>query len=224
MRLRHIPGSEKVVGENPYVLSDPAAYRGKFSELFGSSRPIKIEIGCGKGRFITELSRKDPDTDYIGIERYSSVLLYALKRLEDISLPNLLFLCEDASLLDRIFAPGEVAAIYLNFPDPWPKDRHAKRRLLSPGFLKIYEDILPENGQLELKTDNEQLFDYSLDSLKRSGWKVMAYTRDLYSSDLCEGNVPTEYEIKFSGQGSPIYKLIAAAGKMKGDTDNGKDL
>ncbi len=209
MRLRHIPGSEEAVAQSPYVISGPESYRGRMNELFGNDSPVRIEIGCGKGRFITELAHRDPLADYIGIERYSSVLLHALKKIGDSDAGNLLFLCEDASELEKFFVPGEIDRIYLNFPDPWPKDRHAHRRLTSPGFLAIYRNILKEGGHLEFKTDNEALFDYSLSTLRECGWEIPASTRDLYADDLSEENIATEYEIKFSSRGNPIFRLIA---------------
>ncbi len=213
MRLRHIPGSEETVAKSPYVILDPASLKGKISDVFHNTSPVRIEIGCGKGRFITELAAKDPSTDYIGIERYSSVLLYALGKLEENELHNLMFLCADASMLEEFFAPDEVDRIYLNFPDPWPKDRHAGRRLTSPRFLAEYKDILKNEGHLEFKTDDQDLFDYSLGTLRDCGWKILDLTRDMYAGGPLEENIPTEYEIRFLSQGKPICRLSAAVGK-----------
>ncbi|MCC8059759.1 MAG: tRNA (guanosine(46)-N7)-methyltransferase TrmB [Clostridiales bacterium] len=210
MRLRHIPGSEQAVAVSPYVVQRPGDYRGHFRELFDNDNPLEIEIGMGKGRFIMELAVRNPEINYIGIERYSSVLLRALQKREGLELPNLRFLCEDAGDLAEIFAPGEVTRIYLNFSDPWPKDRHAKRRLTSPEFLKVYDQILAAEGVVEFKTDNQGLFAYSLESIPAAGWRIECYTEDLHHSDMAEGNVMTEYEMKFSALGNPICKLIAA--------------
>lgn len=139
MRLRHIPGSEEEIANSPYVVQDPESHRGEFARLFGNDHPIEIEVGMGKGKFIMELAEKNPDVNYIGIERYSSVLLRALQKRKEMELANIYFMCIDARLLDEVFAPGEVSRIFLNFSDPWPKDRHAKRRLTSPEFMKVYD-------------------------------------------------------------------------------------
>jgi tRNA (guanine-N7-)-methyltransferase len=137
------------------------------------------------------------------------VLLRALQKREELELPNIYFMCVDAAKLHEIFAPGEISKIYLNFSDPWPKDRHAKRRLTSPEFMKVYDQVLQKNGRVEFKTDNQGLFSYSLESIPEAGWKIEAYTRDLHHSDMADGNVMTEYETKFSSMGHPICKLIA---------------
>ncbi len=209
MRLRHIPGSEQAIAESSFVVSQPQQYRGRFGELFGNDHPLEIEVGMGKGRFIMELAALHPEVNYIGIERYSSVLLRALQKREELELPNICFMCEDAKELADIFAPQEVRRIYLNFSDPWPKDRHARRRLTSPEFMKVYDRILAKDGCVEFKTDNVGLFDYSLASIPEAGWRIEAFTRDLHHSEMAEGNVMTEYEMKFSALGNPICKLIA---------------
>lgn len=209
MRLRHIPGSEEAIAASPYVVHTPEEYRGRYQELFGNDHPVEIEVGMGKGRFIMELAALHPEINYIGIERYSSVLLRALQKREELELPNIYFMCVDAAKLHEIFAPEEISRIYLNFSDPWPKDRHARRRLTSPDFMKVYDQILKKDGQVEFKTDNQGLFSYSLESIPESGWTITASTRDLHHSDMAEGNVMTEYEEKFSSMGNPICKLIA---------------
>ena len=210
MRLRHIRGSEEAVAESPYVIRQPIQYRGRFAELFGNDHPIEIEVGMGKGKFIMELAGRYPEVNFIGIERYPSVLLRAIKKCAELELTNIYFLCVDARELSDIFAPGEVDRIYLNFSDPWPKDRHAKRRLTSPDFMKVYDVVLARNGRLEFKTDNQGLFAYSLRSIPEAGWRIEAFTRDLHHSELAEGNVMTEYETKFSAMGNPICKLVAS--------------
>ena len=210
MRLRHIRGSEEAVAESPYVIRQPIQYRGRFAELFGNDHPIEIEVGMGKGKFIMELAGRHPDVNFIGIERYPSVLLRALKKRGELELPNIYFLCVDARELSDIFAPGEVDRIYLNFSDPWPKDRHAKRRLTSPDFMRVYDAVLARDGRLEFKADNQELFTYSLRSIPEAGWRIEAFTRDLHHSELAEGNVMTEYETKFSAMGNPICKLVAS--------------
>lgn len=210
MRLRHIQGSEEAIAESPYVIQNPEEHRGNYRALFGNDNPIKIEVGMGKGRFIMELAARNPQINYIGIERYSSVLLRALQKRAELELPNIYFMCVDAIDLGKFFAPGEISGIYLNFSDPWPKDRHAKRRLTSPDFMKVYDQILAKDGSVEFKTDNQGLFAYSLEAIPEAGWKIEAFTYDLHHSDMAEGNVMTEYEMKFSAMGNPICKLIAS--------------
>ena len=210
MRLRHIKGAEEEIAESPYVVQDPQSLKGRWHEFFGNDNPIRIEVGMGKGKFIMELAQMNPDINYVGIERYSSVLLRGLQKRAELELSNIYFMCVDAKGLSEIFAPEEVERIYLNFSDPWPKDRHAKRRLTSPEFMKVYDQILRKDGTVEFKTDNQDLFTYSLESIPEAGWKIDAYTRDLHHSEMAEGNVMTEYEVKFSSMGNPICKLIAS--------------
>lgn len=209
MRLRHIPGSEEEIANSPYVVTSPEEKKGRWNEVFGNANPIEIEVGMGKGRFIMELAAKNPNINYVGIERYSSVLLRGLQKRAEVELDNIFFMCVDARQLADFFAPGEVKKIYLNFSDPWPKDRHAKRRLTSKEFMKVYDAILAPEGVVEFKTDNRGLFDFSLESIPEAGWKIQAYTYDLHHSEMGEGNVMTEYEEKFSAMGNPIFKLIA---------------
>ena len=208
MRLKHIPGSEEAVAGSPQVIHEPESLKGRWSAEF-DGRPIALEIGCGKGQFITQLAARDPQTAYFGLDFYSSVLVKALKKDSE-ALPNLRFLWMDASGLSEVFAPGEVSVIYLNFSDPWPKDRHAKRRLTAPGFLKKWQSLLAPEGRLEFKTDNMPLFDWSAETLKNEGWTITAITHDLHHDPvLSEGNIMTEYEEKFSARGNTIGKLIA---------------
>ena len=202
--------SDLAIATSPYVIQQPQEYRGRFHQLFGNRNPLRIEVGMGKGRFIMELASQNPQVNYIGIERYSSVLLRALQKREELALPNIYFMCEDAKLLSEIFGPGEIDRIYLNFSDPWPKDRHAKRRLTSPDFMRVYDKILRKDGTVEFKTDNQDLFTYSLASIPEAGWRVESFTRDLHHSAMAEGNVMTEYEMRFSAAGNPICKLIAS--------------
>ena len=215
MRLRHITGSEDFVASSEYVTHEPEKYKGKWKEYFGNDNPVRIEIGMGKGQFIETLAAQNPDVNYIGIERYDTVILKAIKKREALQkegyeFKNLTFISIDARLLGDVFEKGEVDRIYLNFSDPWPKDRQANRRLTSPVFMKIYKEFLKEDGKLEFKTDNTGLFDYSLEAIPEAGWKLDKVTRDLHhDSSMNEGNVMTEYEEKFSAKGNPIYKLIA---------------
>ena len=197
MRLRHIPGAEETIASSPYVIQEPSIHKGTWHQVFENTNPIQIEVGMGKGRFLMELAASNPDINYIGIERYSSVLLRALEKRAQLELSNIYFMCIDAKDMADIFAPGEVDKIYLNFSDPWPKDRHAKRRLTSPAFLAVYSQILAPEGVVEFKTD------------PAAGWEIKAHTFDLHHSPMAQGNVMTEYETKFSQMGNPICKLIA---------------
>ncbi|WWR15870.1 tRNA (guanosine(46)-N7)-methyltransferase TrmB [Lachnospiraceae bacterium JLR.KK008] len=215
MRLRNIPGSQDVIDHSPYVIKDAEKRRGSWRELFRNDHPLHIEVGMGKGRFLMELAARNPDINFVGIERYTSVLLRALQKVERLqetenkTLPNLLFICADASGLEEIFAEGEVSKIYLNFSDPWPKDRHARRRLPSREFLARYDKILKKDGRLEFKTDNKALFEFAIGELEPAGWRAEKITHDLYADhEMMRGNVMTEYEEKFSSAGNPIYKYI----------------
>ena len=211
MRLKHIKGADEAVASSPFVIHDAKTRSGTWRQLFGNENPIHIEIGMGKGRFLMELAALNPQISYIGIERYSSVLLRALQKMEEAPLPNLYFLCEDAAELAEFFAPGEISRIYLNFSDPWPKARHARRRLTSVNYLERYAAVLSRDGQLEFKTDNEALFDFSLESVEEAGWRLLGCTRDLHQDpQMGQGNIMTEYEEKFSSRGNPIFKLAAA--------------
>lgn len=210
MRLRNIPGADEAIADSPYCIQEPMAEKGRWHLIFGNENPIHIEIGMGKGQFIMKLAKEHPDINYIGIERYSSVLLRALQKMEIEPLPNIRFLCMDASIITEVFDKEEVAKIYLNFSDPWPKERHAKRRLTSRQFFERYDKILARNGVVEFKTDNDDLFAFSMEEVAEAGWTLDAHTFDLHHDPvLNEGNVMTEYEEKFSSLGHPIHKLIA---------------
>ena len=213
MRLRNVPGSREVIAAHPlcFLEEDPQSPAGRWAEIFGSDHPIHIEVGMGKGQFITTLAMQNPAVNYIGIEKYSSVLVRALEKLDAMETPpsNIRFIRMDAENICSMFARHEVSRIYLNFSDPWPKDRHAKRRLTSQQFLKRYDQILVPDGQLEFKTDNQDLFRFSLEQAEPAGWKRIASTWDLHHDEILNaGNILTEYEQKFSAQGNPICKMI----------------
>lgn len=210
MRLRNVPGAREVMVENQYVFTEPEGMKGTWSEVFNNDNPVRIEIGMGKVRFVSTLAQLNPDINYVGIEKYSSVLLRAVEKQDELNLPNLRFIRMDAEAITEVFDRGEVDRIYLNFSDPWPKDRHAKRRLTSRQFFERYNIILKKDGQVEFKTDNRPLFDFSVEEVKEAGWQLRAVTYDLHNdAKLCEGNVMTEYEERFSAAGNPICKLIA---------------
>lgn len=209
MRLRNISGARDVIAESPLVVHEPEKAKGRWKEIFGNDHPLRIEIGMGKGKFIYELAGRNPGINYVGIEKYSSVLLRALQKMEIDPLPNLLFIRMDAEEIAEVFDREEVDRIYLNFSDPWPKDRHAKRRLPSKEFLLRYDQFLKKDGVLEFKTDNKDLFDFALEELPAAGWETIGVTYDLHHDvQMAEGNVMTEYEEKFSSKGNPIYKYI----------------
>lgn len=213
MRLRNVKGSREKIEAYEYAINEPQTNKGMWTKVFGNDNPIHIEIGMGKGQFISTLAENNTHINYIGIEKFSSVLIRAIQKQEERQTPldNLRFIRFDAENICDIFDKNEVNRIYLNFSDPWPKDRHAKRRLTSRQFLERYTDILKDDGYVEFKTDNRGLFDFSVEEVKESPkWELTTVTYDLHNdADLVEGNVMTEYEEKFSSQGNPICKLIA---------------
>lgn len=211
MRLRNVAGSREAIAESAYVVPETEMFEkpSKWAEVFGNNHPIHIEIGMGKGQFIHALAKLHPDINYVGVEKYSSVLIRAIQKMEQEELPNLKFLRMDAEDVDKVFGVAEVDKIYLNFSDPWPKDRHAKRRLPSREFLARYDKILKKDCKLEFKTDNRDLFDFAVEELEPAGWKAEVITYDLHAdAKLVEGNIMTEYEEKFSSMGNPICKYI----------------
>lgn len=211
MRLRNIQGSKEVILKSPFVVQNPKEEKGNWKAVFPKEQPLYIEVGMGKGRFLMDMARLHPEINYIGIEMYDSVLLRAIQRREQQAEPldNLLFLRMDARELPEVFASGEVGKIYLNFSDPWPKERHAKRRLTSGEFLGRYARILKPEGRVEFKTDNRALFEFSLEEIKEAGWETEAVTWDLHRDVvLMQENVMTEYEEKFSMDGNPIHKVV----------------
>ena len=216
MRLRNIPGAKDAITESTFVIQEPQSLKGKWDEAFEKKQPLHIEVGMGKGRFLMDMARLHPDINYVGIEMYDSVLLRALQKREELEeegerLSNLFFMRMDARLLPEIFGQGEVDKIYLNFSDPWPKARHAKRRLTSREFLARYDAILAPEGCVEFKTDNRDLFAFSLEEVNETKWKLLAHTFDLHhDEEMMRENVMTEYEEKFSSMGNPICKMVIA--------------
>ena len=209
MRVRKRKGAEEHLANHPqYVILEPEAAKGKWHELFGNDNPIHIEVGSGKGAFITGMAQQNPDINYIGIDIQLSVLSYALDKVLASGAENVKLLRVDGSTLTNYFEDGEVDMMYLNFSDPWPKSRHEKRRLTYKTFLDTYKQILPENGEIHFKTDNRGLFEYSLASFSQYGMVINKVWLDLHASDY-EGNVMTEYERKFSEKGQVIYRVEA---------------
>jgi len=197
MRLKHIKGSEMIVKESPVVINNPRDYKGNFKSIFGNNNKIYLEVGMGKGNFIIEHARRNKNINYIGFEKYPSVILGAIKIIEEENLKNLRIICEDAACIDEIFYK-EISKLYLNFSDPWPKKRHAKRRLTSPNFLKKYDSIFKSIKVIEQKTDNDNLFLYSLESFKEAKYKVLKKNTNYFDS------IRTEYESKFIAKGKNI--------------------
>lgn len=209
MRLRHKPWAQDKLDAHPhYVPQQAETLRGKWQTRFSKNQPIHIEVGSGKGRFITEMAKANPHINYISIEIQTSVIVNVLEHQIRENLPNLQILHADGRNLDQYFAPGEISLVYLNFSDPWPKKKHAKRRLTSPDFLKQYETILVPEGEIHFKTDNQGLFEYSLHSMSTYGLFFKQVWLDLHQSDF-SGNIETEYEQKFAARGQRIYRLEA---------------
>jgi tRNA (guanine-N7-)-methyltransferase len=206
MRLRHKPWAKDKLEQHPqYVVSNPENYKGKWHEAFEKDQPLHIEVGTGKGQFVTGMAKANPDINYIGIELYDSVIVAALDRLIEADLPNLKLLNVNAAELDKYFTKNDVDRVYLNFSDPWPKSRHEKRRLTYKDFLSLYENILVDGGEIHFKTDNQGLFEYSLMSFSAYGLLLKYVSLDFHKSGY-EGNIMTEYEQKFSEQGQRIYR------------------
>ena len=213
MRLRNVTGSREVIAGSRFVVPEEEQKEcpGKWRDIFGNQNPLYIEIGMGKGKFIHTMAKENPQINFVGIEKYSTVLLRAVQKREQEELPNLKFLRMDAEEITEVFGNGEVDRIYLNFSDPWPKDRHAKRRLPSREFLARYDRILKKDGVIEFKTDNRALFDFAVEELEPAGWVAKVLTYDLHADEgLMVGNVMTEYEEKFSSMGNPICKYVIA--------------
>ncbi|MCH3648186.1 tRNA (guanosine(46)-N7)-methyltransferase TrmB [Enterococcus faecium] len=209
MRVRNRPGAAEMLAAHPnFVISDPTLWKGKWNELFENDHPIHIEIGMGKGQFITGMAKAHPEINYIGVEMQVSVVSIALDKLIEQPLPNLKLLHVDGSALTEYFADSEVDQIYLNFSDPWPKKRHEKRRLTYKTFLAVDEQILRPNGEIHFKTDNQGLFEFSLASFSQYGMILKQVWLDLHQSQF-EGNIMTEYEEKFSSKGQRIYRVEA---------------
>lgn len=255
MRLKNVPGAQEVIDTSGFVQHDPEACFGRWHDVFGNDHPIELEIGIGKGRYLMDLAERHPENNYLGMEMYSSVLVRAVQKAEqrvsgdELPLPiskkdrptrpegcNFRLIRYDATGVTDLFARGEISKIHLNFSDPWPKDRHADRRLTSARFLRRYEAILPSGGGLAFKTDNRSLFDFSLEQLRECGWDILFHTFDLHGDSTDEPdfgtadisahrvrkelvireNILTEYEERFVREGKPICMLRATAPTFAG--------
>ncbi|KYD10736.1 tRNA (guanosine(46)-N7)-methyltransferase TrmB [Heyndrickxia sporothermodurans] len=206
MRLRHKPwAADKLMQYPQYVIQNPEQHKGQWSKVFGNDHPLHIEVGTGKGQFIVGMAKANPEINYIGIELQNSVIVSALDRIIEEELPNVKLLNVDGEKLREFFEKGDVSRVYLNFSDPWPKNRHEKRRLTYKTFLKLYEDVLVDGGEIHFKTDNQGLFEYSLTSFSEYGLLLKYVSLDLHNSDYPD-NIMTEYEEKFSARGQRIYR------------------
>lgn len=208
MRLRNVKGAREKIESEACVVKDPERWKGNWKEFFGNKNPIHIEIGMGKGKFLLHLAEKYPNINYIGIEKYSSVLVRAIEKKESFEGNNIALIRFDAEMILNIFGKEEIEKIYLNFSDPWPKDRHAKRRLTSKEFLDRYHVILEKNGEIQFRTDNRDLFEFSLETVADRGWRFIQQTNDLHGSADFKEDETTEYEDKFSKSGKQICQFI----------------
>lgn len=206
MRLRNNKNAKGILEESKYVVKNPELNKGKWKKVFENNNPIEIEIGCGKGNFIIQNALTYPDKNFIGIEMYDTVLMHAVNKIEK-DIPNLRFIRMDARLIEDVF-DKEIDLIYLNFSDPWPKTRNAKRRLTHERFLSRYESVFKKEKKIFMKTDNVNLFEFSIESLSCFGYKLKNVSLDLVNSDF-EGNIMTEYEKKFTEKGIKINRLEA---------------
>lgn len=209
MRVRHKPWAKDMLADHPeYVVAEPEKLAGSWQDEFKNSQPIHLEIGSGKGQFIVNMALKYPNINFIGLEMFDSVLVTALQRALEVDLPNLRLIRADGRKITEFFQSGEISQLYLNFSDPWPKSKHAKRRLTHENFLTNYQVVLKKDGHLQFKTDNQSLFEYSLVSLSQYGMVLDDISLDLHNSEIPD-NVMTEYEEKFSSRGQAIYYLLA---------------
>ena len=212
MRLKNVKGANEVIIKGKYYVDNQNQYKGNWCKLFNNNNPIYLEIGIGKGDFIIQSAINNPDVNYIGIEKYDSVLVRAIQKSNELELNNLKLIRMDARLIEDGF-DKEIDKIYLNFSDPWPKDRHYKRRLTSYVFLDRYDKIFKGNKVIEMKTDNIDLFNFSIESLKEHGYEITYLTNDLHKENI--PNIMTEYETKFSNKGIKINKLVAIKNKYR---------
>lgn len=208
MRMRKKPNLIPRMERCAHVqIFKPEELAGKWLESFPGHTSLRLEIGCGKGRFTAETAGAERDALLVAIERVPDALVVAMERVCENSLENVRFIDEDAKRLEEFFAPGEISRIYINFCDPWPKSRDAKHRLTAPGFLRRYARLLPEGGEIHFKTDNRPLFDWSVEQMEQEGWLLREHTHDLHAGGPV--GVMTDYEAKFHEMGTPINRVVA---------------
>ncbi|WP_054861382.1 tRNA (guanosine(46)-N7)-methyltransferase TrmB [Gracilibacillus sp. JCM 18860] len=209
MRARHKPWADEYLNKNKDIIEpEPKQFKGNWKSLFESEKPIHLEIGTGKGQFIVGMAKQYPEINFIGLEVVKSIIVSAVEKVKETDIHNVRLLNENAENLSELFSEGEIDTLYLNFSDPWPKNRHEKRRLTFPAFLEQYKAIMKKSGQIILKTDNRGLFEYSLTSFSKFGFVLEDVTLDLHAEDD-PNNIKTEYEEKFSAKGLPIYRCVA---------------
>lgn len=209
MRLRYIEGQYEFVKEHNRGIVSPQNYDEDIKAKFNNNNPIHVELGCGKGQFIRNMALLNSNINYLGFEKNIKVAYRCLKNVREEDAKNFYIVYSDGNILKDVFPQESIERIYLNFSDPWPKPSHKKRRLTHRGFLDIYQNVLVENGEIQVKTDNVNLFEFSLEQLEQNNWDIILVTRDLHNSEYCNYNVMTEYEEKFSSLGKKINKVIA---------------
>ena len=213
MRMRKKPNLlPRMARCGEILIADPAEHRGQWRALMPEAQALHLELGCGKGRFTVETAAQNPQILFVAVERVPDAMIIAMERAQAMGLGNVYFIDADAAGLPELFAPGEVDRIYLNFSDPWPSNRHAKRRLTHPDFLLRYRQVLAPNGAIHFKTDNHDLFEWSLFQFPKAGFTLSEVTRDLHANGIC--GVMTDYEEKFHNLGTPINRCVATMGPL----------
>ena len=213
MRMRKKPNLiPRMEGCADYLVTDPQQWRGRWREKGTPGCELRLELGCGKGRFTCETAAAEPDVLFVAVERVPDAMVIAMERAKAAGLNNVFFIDADVARLTEFFAPGEVERIYLNFCDPWPTNRHAKRRLTHENFLRLYRQVLSDGGQIHFKTDNSGLFEWSLFQFPRAGYALGEVTRDLHENGIC--GVMTDYEEKFHNLGTPINRCVGTKGEL----------
>ncbi len=209
MRLRYIPGQYEYLQKDEKSITEPEKRNYKLNKAFNNHNPIHVELGCGKGKFLRETALSNPEINYFGFEKSVKVAYRCAKSRFEVDPDNYYIVYSNGDILEEVFEPHSIERIYLNFSDPWPKPSHYKRRMTHKGFLEIYRRVLAPAGELHMKTDNDDLFEYSLQQLEEDNWNLIMVTRDLHNSQYNEGNIMTEYEERFAEEGKKINKLIA---------------
>ncbi len=213
MRLRYIEGGKEKLAAHERVIQSPQEHKGNWLTVFNKKQPLHVEFGGGKGGFIIGMAAQHPEINYLSFERCSKVLIKGISKMPEEDNKNFYLVHFHLQTASEVFENNELDRIYLNFSDPWPKDRHAKRRLTYRKYLETYSKVLKVGGELHFKTDNDDLFDFSLNELTEMGWEIKVMTKDLHNSSYVAGNIMTEYEKKFSEKGKNINKVIAVSPK-----------
>jgi tRNA (guanine-N7-)-methyltransferase len=209
MRLRYVHGQYEYLQNHEKAITEPEKRGYKLNDAFNNNNPIHVELGCGKGKFLRETALKNPHVNFFGFEKSVKVAYRCAKCVIENDPDNYFVVYSNGDILTDVFEPNSIERIYLNFSDPWPKPSHYKRRLTHKNFLDVYRKVLKEGGEIHMKTDNDDLFEYSLQELQNDNWDIVMSTRDLHNSPYMEDNVMTEYEQRFSQQGKKINKLVA---------------